>query len=172
MAAHANAGGTARGTSVPTTSRLCVWVRNEAGRRGVPLTRSFQRWIEAIPEVRRRRGMTEVNILIVDANAGRRFNRQFRGRDHATNVLSFPYEAMPGERSGLLGDLVICAPVIAREAREQGKQPRDHYAHMAVHGVLHLLGHDHEDAADAERMEALERRLLAALGIRDPYLHM
>jgi probable rRNA maturation factor len=153
----------------PRKARLCVWVKNEAGRRGVPLLRSFQRWFEAIPELRRRRGMTEINVLVVDAKTGRRYNRQFRGRDYATNVLSFPYEPMPGESSGLLGDLVVCAPVIAREAREQGKDPRDHYAHMAVHGALHLLGHDHEDDAAAERMEALERRILASLGIGDPY---
>jgi probable rRNA maturation factor len=169
MATRPKAGGGARGKPVPKTARLCVWVKNEAGRRGVPLLRSFQRWLEAIPELRRRRGMSKVNILIVDAKAGRRYNRQFRGRDYATNVLSFPYEPMPGERSGLLGDLVICAPVIAREAREQGKDSRDHYAHMAIHGALHLLGHDHEDDADAERMEALERRILAGLGIADPW---
>lgn len=169
MATRTKAGGNARGKPAPKTARLCVWVKNEAGRRGVPLLRSFQRWLEAIPELRRRRGMTEINILIVDAKAGRSYNRQFRGRNYATNVLSFPYEPMPGEPSGLLGDLVICAPVIAREAREQGKDPRDHYAHMAVHGALHLLGHDHEDDAGAERMEALERRILASLGISDPY---
>lgn len=169
MATRTNTGTKTRERPGPAASRLCVWVKNEAGRRGVPLLRSFQRWIEAIPEVRRRRGRTEVNILIVDAKAGRLYNRQFRGRDYATNVLSFPHEAMPGDRSDLLGDLVICAPVIAREAREQRKDPRDHYAHMAVHGVLHLLGHDHEDDADAERMEALERRVLASLGIGDPY---
>jgi len=162
---------TPRGRSEATAPRLCVWVRNETGRRGVPLLRSFERWIGSIPDVRRRRGRTEVNILIVDANAGRRYNREFRGRDHATNVLSFPYEPMPGERPALLGDLVICAPVVAREARDQGKQARDHYAHMTIHGVLHLLGHDHQGDAEADRMEALERRILASLGIRDPYLH-
>ena len=148
--------------------RLALWLRNEAGRKGVPLARSFERWIAAIPQLRRRREAA-VNILVVGAAAGRRYNREFRGRDYATNVLSFPYEAMPGERNGLLGDLVVCAPVVAREAREQGKPPRDHYAHMTVHGVLHLLGHDHEDDAEAERMEALERRILASLGIADPY---
>lgn len=172
MAIRTKAGGNARAEPAPKTPRLCVWVKNEAGRRGVPLLRSFQRWLEAIPELRRRRGMSEVNILIVDAKAGRRYNRQFRARDYATNVLSFPYEPMPGERSGLLGDLVICAPVVAREAREQGKAPRDHFAHMTIHGALHLLGHDHEADADAERMEALERRILASLGVRDPYLYM
>jgi len=149
--------------------KLCLWVKNEAGRRGVPMLRSFERWIAAIPELRKRRQWTELNILIVGSAEGRRYNREFRGRDYATNVLSFPYEAAPGEHSGLLGDLVICAPVVAREAREQHKDPRDHFAHLTIHGALHLLGYDHESDADAERMEALERAVLANIGIADPY---
>ncbi|HEU4665190.1 MAG TPA: rRNA maturation RNase YbeY [Dokdonella sp.] len=150
-------------------SRVCLWLRNEAGRKGVPVLRTFERWLAAIPELEQRPGWTELNILIVGRAAGRRYNRQFRGRDYATNVLSFPYEPAPGEHSGLLGDLVICAPVVAREAREQGQDARDHYAHMTIHGVLHLLGYDHEDDRDAKRMEALETRILAGLGIADPY---
>lgn len=149
--------------------RLCLWLKNEAGRRGVPVLRSFEKWIAAIPELRERERWTELNILIVGSAAGRRFNRQFRKRDYATNVLSFPYEAAPGEHSGLLGDLVICAPVVTREAREQRKAVRDHFAHMTIHGVLHLLGYDHESERDAERMEALERDILADLRIGDPY---
>lgn len=147
---------------------VSVFVESRAGRKGVPLRRSFQQWIEAIPELRKRRA-AEVAIVIVDADEGRDFNQRFRHRDYATNVLSFPYERLPGDRSGLLGDLVVCAPVVAREAREQGKRARDHYAHMTIHGVLHLLGHDHENDADAQRMEALETRILAGLGIADPY---
>ncbi len=150
-------------------SRVCLWLRNEAGRKGVPVLRTFERWLAAIPDLERRRGWSEVNILVVGRAAGRRYNRQFRGRDYATNVLSFPYEPAPGEHSGLLGDLVICAPVVAREAREQGKHARDHFAHMTIHGVLHLLGYDHEETGEAERMEALETRILAGLGIADPY---
>ena len=144
-----------------------LFLRNEAGRTGVPTRKSFEAWISAIPELRRRK--VEVNILIVDVEAGRRFNRQYRHKDYATNVLSFPWEPAPGERSRLLGDLVICAPVVAREAAEQGKRPRDHWAHLTIHGVLHLLGHDHETPAEARRMEALEIRILAGLGIRNPY---
>ena len=146
---------------------VSLYLENRAGRTGVPLKRSFLAWIEAIPELRRRRA--EVNILVVDAKEGRRYNRQFRGKDYATNVLSFPYEPLPGEKTPLLGDLVICAPVVAREAAEQGKRLRDHYAHLTVHGVLHLLGHDHETDSEAAKMEALERRILASLGIADPY---
>jgi probable rRNA maturation factor len=163
----------ARTTNSPArageASRTSLWLKNEAGRKGVPMLRSFERWIAAVPDLRRRRGWTEVNVLIVGSAAGRRYNRQFRGRDYATNVLSFPYEPMPGEHSGLLGDLVICAPVVAREAREQHKDTRDHFAHMTIHGVLHLLGYDHESDDDAQRMEALETRILASLGIDDPY---
>jgi len=97
----------------------------------------------------------------------RRVNRDFRKRDYATNVLSFPYGA-PGRSAR--GDILVCAPVIAREAREQGKDVEAHHAHMVVHGVLHLRGYDHERGpADARRMEALERRILAQLGFPDPY---
>ena len=145
-----------------------LYFLNEAGRRGVPLRRSFLHWIDAIPELRRRRN-PEINLLIVGTREGRRYNREFRGKDYATNVLSFPNEPLPGEKTALLGDLVICAPVVAREAVEQGKHVRDHYAHLTIHGVLHLLGYDHQNATDAERMEAQERRILGRLGISDPY---
>jgi probable rRNA maturation factor len=144
-----------------------LFLRNDAGRRGVPLRPSFESWIAAIPQLRRRDA--EVNVVIVGTREGRRFNREFRHRDYATNVLSFPYEPLPREKTRLLGDLVICAPVVAREAAEQGKPPRDHFAHLTVHGILHLLGYDHESGRDASRMEALEKRILASLGIPDPY---
>jgi probable rRNA maturation factor len=146
---------------------VSVYLRNEAGRRGVPLKRSFVSWIDAVPQLRKRRA--DLNILVVNAREGRRYNRQFRGKDYATNVLSFPYAPLPGEKSTLLGDLVICAPVVAREAGEQGKPVRNHYAHLTIHGVLHLLGYDHQVELEAQRMEALERRVLAGLGIADPY---
>lgn len=151
------------------TGKVVVWLKNQAGRRGVPMLRSFEKWIAAIPELRSRKGWTEINILVVAAAAGRRFNRDFRGRDYATNVLSFAYDAAPGEHTGLLGDLVICAPVVAREARQQHKPVRDHFAHLTIHGVLHLLGYDHEDEQAAGHMEALEREILAGLGMDDPY---
>ena len=148
--------------------KLSVFVRNDFGRRGVPLSRSFEEWVRAAL-TGRRRGRTEVNIALFDVEPARDFNLRYRGKDYATNVLSFPYEPAPREKSGLLGDLVLCPPVIAREAAEQGKRARDHYAHLTVHGVLHLLGHDHEEEKDALKMEALERRILAELGIADPY---
>ena len=105
-----------------------------------------------------------VTVRYVGAAESRRLNRRFRGKDYATNVLSFPYSAKPLE-----GDLVICAPVVAREAREQGKTLRAHHAHMLVHGLLHLAGLDHERAREAARMEGRERRILAELGFADPY---
>jgi probable rRNA maturation factor len=105
-----------------------------------------------------------VTIRVVGAAESRRLNRRFRGKDKPTNVLSFPYDV-----PGALGDVVICAPVVNREAREQGKAPAAHWAHMVVHGVLHLLGHDHIRAADAKMMEARERAILARLSYPDPY---
>ena len=138
--------------------------------RGLPQRASFQQWIETTLRMAKRRGNSELSIRLVDADEGRSLNRQYRNRDYATNVLSFAVELPVGVKLPLLGDLVICAPVVAREASEQGKQLRDHYAHLTIHGTLHLLGYDHENEADAECMEALERRLLAELGIDDPYL--
>lgn len=132
-----------------------------------PSEADFRRWCELA--LRQRSGDSELTIRLVDEEEGRELNRTWRHKDYATNVLSFPVELPPGVRSPLIGDIVICAPVVAREAAEQDKRLRDHYAHLTVHGVLHLLGHDHENDADAERMEKLEVRILAGLGIADPY---
>lgn len=158
-----------KAAATPEATRICLWFKNEAGRAGVPMLKSFQRWIDAIPELRNRGRWTELNILIVGTTAGRRYNRDFRNRDYATNVLSFPYEPAPGEHAGLLGDIVICAPVVQSEARKARKDPRDHFAHLTVHGVLHLLGYDHESDRDSKTMETLEQSILATLGIDDPY---
>jgi probable rRNA maturation factor len=113
----------------------------------------------------------ELAVRVVGRRESRRLNRTWRGQDHATNVLSFPADSHPAAvRPRPLGDLVICAAVVADEARAQGKTLAAHWAHMVVHGVLHLLGHDHELEPAAHRMERRERRLLAALGFPDPYL--
>jgi probable rRNA maturation factor len=151
-------------------SKLDVAVGYAAPRKGVPASASFRRWIEAALKGARRRKASEVSVRIVDAEEGRALNLQYRGRDYATNVLSFPVELPPGVDLPLIGDLVICAPVVAREAAEQGKKPADHWAHLTVHGTLHLLGYDHIDEVEAEAMEALETKVLAGLGIADPYL--
>lgn len=114
----------------------------------------------------------EIAVRIVDADESRALNHRYRDRDAPTNVLSFPAGDdlfVPGDDALPLGDLVLCAPVVAREAAEQGKRPADHWAHLLVHGTLHLVGYDHEEAAAAAEMEALETAILAAAGLPDPY---
>lgn len=111
----------------------------------------------------------ELTIRFVEQDESQALNRDYRGKDKPTNVLSFPFEAPPGIELPLLGDLVICHAVVEAEAIEQRKPLMNHYAHMVVHGTLHLLGYDHIDDDEAEAMEALERRLLATLDIPDPY---
>ncbi len=111
-----------------------------------------------------------VVILLTDDETVRELNDRFRGKDRPTNVLSFPAAAMPGiEGPAPLGDIVLAYGVCAREADEQSKTLRNHLTHLIVHGVLHLLGRDHEDEAEAEAMEGQERSILASLGVRDPY---
>ncbi|MET0331081.1 MAG: rRNA maturation RNase YbeY [Dyella sp.] len=149
---------------------LQLHVSYAGSRRGVPASASFTQWVEATLRGARRRKPSELAIRIVDAEEGQALNRDYRGKDYATNVLSFPAELPPELKLPLIGDLAICAPVVAREAAEQGKRARDHWAHLTVHGVLHLLGYDHLDEAEAHAMEALETRILAGLGIADPYL--
>lgn len=136
-------------------------------RRGLPAAISFRRWVTAALEGRIRRA--DLALRLVDGDEGLALNRHFRGKDYATNVLSFPAELPAGVELPILGDIVLCAPVVAREALEQGKRLQHHYAHLTVHGVLHLLGFDHEDEREAEAMEQLEREILAGLGIDDPY---
>lgn len=151
--------------------RLDVAVSYALPRAGLPAAVSFRRWVAAALEGRIREA--DLAIRVVDIKEGQSLNRHYRGKDYATNVLSFPAEIPEGLPKGvnfpLLGDLVICAPVVAREADEQSKALNAHYAHMTVHGVLHLLGWDHEDDKEAEAMEQLEREILAELGIADPY---
>ncbi|HSN17275.1 MAG TPA: rRNA maturation RNase YbeY [Gammaproteobacteria bacterium] len=134
---------------------------------GVPSVAEFQRWVEAA--LAGRREAAELSIRVVDEREGAELNRRYRGKDYATNVLSFPAELPPGVPLPVVGDLVICAPVVTREAAEQGKAPEAHWAHLTVHGCLHLIGYDHEDEAQAAVMESLETAILAGLGFPDPY---
>jgi probable rRNA maturation factor len=107
----------------------------------------------------------QITVRVVGEDEGRALNRDYRQQDHATNVLTFDYQREPV----VIADLVLCAPVVEREAREQGKALPAHYAHLIVHGALHALGHDHQRRRDAERMESKERTLMRALGFEDPY---
>ena len=120
-----------------------------------------------------RKPPASLTVRVVGASEGRLLNRRWRGKDKTTNVLSFPAGDLPQapDEALPLGDIVICAPVIRREALEQVKSVTAHWAHMVIHGTLHLLGHDHEDARDAAVMEQKERQLMAGLGFADPYLH-
>lgn len=115
----------------------------------------------------------ELTLRITDEQEIQTLNRDFRGKDSATNVLSFPFqmpEGLPADMApALLGDIIICAPIVEREAREQGKPGRAHWAHMVTHGVLHLLGYDHMTDSDAQIMEAMEIRALEEQGFSDPY---
>ena len=118
------------------------------------------RWIRAALDA-----PAEITVRIVGAEEGQSLNRGYRGKDYATNVLTFDYARAPLVQA----DLVLCAPVVEREAAEQGKPVAAHYAHLLVHGTLHALGYEHETARDAKRMEALETQILAGLGFADPY---
>ena len=142
------------------TFELRLSLQQPDGRHRGVLTRSrVARWIRAALEA-----PAEVTVRIVDEAEGRALNRDYRHKDYATNVLTFDYQRDPG-----VTDLVLCAPVIEREAHEQNKTIEAHYAHLLVHGALHAQGWDHERAADAKKMEAREAELLAALGYRNPY---
>ena len=169
--------------------KLAVTVQMASSRRGVPHARNLNRWAQAAcvaPLARNNSARNKVQpsignrkeprgeqlaltIRVVGAAESRRLNRTWRSKDKPTNVLSFP--AGDGlEGFSELGDLAICAPVVAREAREQGKPMQAHWAHMVVHGVLHLLGYDHENDRDAAVMEAREATILAQFGYRNPYV--
>lgn len=142
-------------------------IQYAAGRRGVPAPASFRRWIEAsLGTLERTGGLT---LRVTDEAESAALNQAYRNKPGPTNVLSFPFDPLPGWSGRYLGDLVLCAPVVAREAQAQGKPLRAHWAHLSVHGSLHLLGYDHQNAADARRMESLEVRILQELGFDDPY---
>jgi probable rRNA maturation factor len=133
---------------------------------GVPEKAQFEQWVLAALQ---EHAAGELAIRIVDEDEGRELNHQYRGKDYATNVLSFPFEPPEGVPIDYLGDLVICAPVVEREAIEQAKALKNHWAHMVVHGVLHLQGYDHIEKDDAQEMETLEKAIMARLGYSDPY---
>lgn len=134
---------------------------------GMPEVGDFETWVRAA--MAGRRDTAELTVRVVDEAEITSLNQQYRHKQGPTNVLSFPFEAPPGVDADLLGDIVICAPVVQREALTQGKDARAHWAHLTVHGVLHLLGYDHVEMAHAEAMESLEKQVLGELGFGDPY---
>lgn len=134
---------------------------------GLPTFEQFSQWLNAA--VTLFQPDAEVTIRIVDSEESQQLNHEYRGKDKPTNVLSFPFEAPPGIEMDLLGDLIICRQVVEQEANEQGKPLMAHWAHMVVHGSLHLLGYDHIEEAEAEEMESLEIEILDKLGIANPY---
>lgn len=135
---------------------------------GLPPEADFQRWLDAV--LPRFQAESEVTVRLVDVAESQDLNLTWRGKDKPTNVLSFPFEAPPGIELPLLGDLVICRQVVEQEAAEQQKQLLAHWAHMVIHGSLHLLGYDHIDDDEAEEMESLETEIMLALGYADPYI--
>jgi probable rRNA maturation factor len=138
----------------------------------LPSEQLIKNWL--IAALKDRQSHAELSVRVVDEQESQTLNSQFRGKDRPTNVLSFPFEQPEGipsdEFQHLLGDLAICAPVVKLEAKAQQKPELDHWAHMVVHGTLHLLGYDHIKDDEAEIMEQLEREILAGLNIPDPYL--
>ena len=140
---------------------------------GLPTLEQFTYWVEtalAFEAQTEDFTETEMTIRIVDEEESQTLNREYRGKDYPTNVLSFPFEVPEGIELPLLGDLVICRQVMEREAKEQQISLASHWAHLAVHGTLHLLGYDHIEEAEAEEMEGLETQIMQKLGFEDPYL--
>ena len=154
------------GTARRAAAKLALAVQYALPAAGLPARSAFRRWVKAAL-----RGPAELSLRVVDEAEGRALNRAYRGKDYATNVLSFAYgEIDDGSGSlRLSGDVVLCAPVVAAEALAQGKILEAHYAHLTVHGLLHLQGYDHESAPEAIIMERREADILKGLGYDDPY---
>ena len=146
---------------------LIVDIQMASASEEAPDPQSIEHWVGAA--IGNQRESTELSVRIVDAEEGQALNEQFRGSTGATNVLSFPFENESPEPLPLIGDIVICAPVVAKEAREQNKALNAHWAHMMIHGVLHLLGYDHQNENDANLMESLETEIMQGLGFPPPY---
>lgn len=135
---------------------------------GLPTEAQLQQWLESA--ITLFQPQAEVTIRIVENEESQQLNRDYRGKDKPTNVLSFPFEAPPGIEIDLLGDLIICKQVVEAEAKEQDKTPTAHWAHMVVHGSLHLLGYDHIEDEEADEMESIETEIMQKLGFDDPYI--
>ena len=134
-----------------------------------PTLSQLSKWVDATLANTKANLESELTIRIVDIEESQTLNHQYRGFDKPTNVLSFPFDAPPGIELNLLGDLVICAPIVEKEALEQNKAQIAHWAHLVVHGTLHLLGYNHVEDNEAEVMESLEKVIMSTLGYPDPY---
>ncbi|MFH0257215.1 rRNA maturation RNase YbeY [Vibrio rumoiensis] len=134
----------------------------------LPTEVQLQQWLEST--ITLFQPQAEITIRIVENEESQQLNRDYRGKDKPTNVLSFPFEAPPGIEIDLLGDLIICKQVVEAEAKEQNKSLSAHWAHMVVHGSLHLLGYDHIDDDEADEMESIETEIMQKLGFEDPYI--
>ena len=132
-----------------------------------PDEQSIKRWVGAV--IDSNQGDTELSVRIVDEPEGKLLNETYRGTSGATNVLSFPFENQTPEPLPLIGDIVVCAPIVEREAQQQNKDLNAHWAHMIIHGVLHLLGYDHQNDCEAAVMEGLETEIMQKLGFPPPY---
>jgi probable rRNA maturation factor len=143
-----------------------VEVQRETSNSSVPSDQQFEQWATAALQGH---GESELVIRVVDQEESRRLNEQFASRNKATNVLSFPAGLPPSIGLALLGDIVICAALVEREAEQQNKSIVAHWAHLTIHGILHLLGHDHQSDQEAANMEALETSLVQSFGFPDPY---
>lgn len=151
-------------SQAPKVVKLKLTTQYAAHADSIPSRIEFRKWIKAALK-----HDAEIVLRIVDETEGHSLNRDFRGRDYATNVLTFVYDTVRPNSPHLAGDIVLCAPVIEDEARKQHKSVSAHYAHLAVHGVLHLQGYDHEGGEEAAVMEKLESEIVGRLGYEDPY---
>jgi len=142
-------------------AKLSLAVQYASEAQDLPTKQQFQKWVNSALRID-----AEIALRIVDEAESKSLNREYRGKDYATNVLTFCLSEEPH----LIGDIVLCAPVVMREAQEQNKTPEAHFAHLTVHGVLHLHNYDHETEAQAELMETLETQIVTKLGYADPYL--
>ena len=142
-------------------------IQNESQSSLIPEKKEFKYWLDAV--LKNDNQDSEIVIRIVDKDEMIQFNEQYRDKKGSTNILSFPFEIPEGVESELLGDLLVCAPVVEEEAKLQSKKLEQHWAHLIIHGVLHLLGYNHIDDVEAEEMEALEINILSTIGINNPY---
>ncbi len=142
-------------------------IQNESQSSLIPEKKQFKYWLDAV--LKNDNQDSEIVIRIVDKDEMIQFNEQYRDKKGSTNILSFPFEIPEGVESELLGDLLVCAPVVEEEAKLQSKKLEQHWAHLIIHGVLHLLGYNHIDDVEAEEMEALEINILSTIGINNPY---